>query len=90
MITLQSIKQKHEEISSMIAVFENYAAQKLHYPAISIDLNPGEKCAGIMLGKNGEPDYFLILLPEHKEDIKAVKKRPVCLPGASKLYFMPT
>jgi hypothetical protein len=69
MITLQSIKQKQDEIVNMISVFETYKEQKLHYPAISIELEAGEKNAGIVLGKDGNPDYFLILLPDDKDDI---------------------
>jgi hypothetical protein len=69
MITLQNIKQKQDEISNMIAAFESYTEQKLYYPEINIDLQPGEKNAGIVLGKEGEPDYFLILLPDDKNDI---------------------
>lgn len=69
MITLQSIKQKHDEISNMIAAFESYTEKKLHYPAISIELERGEKSAGLVLGKDGDPDYFLILLPDDKDDL---------------------
>lgn len=69
MITLENIKQKHEEIGAMIAAFESYAGEKITYPAINIDLQPGEKNAGLILGKNGAADYFLILLPEEAIDI---------------------
>ena len=33
------------------------------------NLNPGEEYAGIILGKNGEPDYHLILLPGEAEKV---------------------
>lgn len=33
------------------------------------NLRPGEVYAGILLGKNGEPDYHLILLPGEKSNI---------------------
>ena len=33
------------------------------------ELNPGEHYAGIILGKDGEADYHLILLPETTEGI---------------------
>lgn len=69
MITLESIKQKQDEVSAMIAAFESYAVEKISYPAITLDLQPGEKNAGIVLGKDGDLDYFLILLPDGKDDI---------------------
>lgn len=69
MITLKSIKQKHEEIGAMIAAFESYKEEKITYPAITLELDAGEKNAGIVLGKEGEADYFLILLPDTKKDI---------------------
>jgi hypothetical protein len=69
MITLQSIKNKQDEISAMIAAFEAYSGDKISYPAITLDLQPGEKNAGLVLGKDGDADYFLILLPEEKENI---------------------
>lgn len=69
MITLQSIKEKFSELGAMIAVFESYTGEKITYPAINIDLQPGEKNAGILLGKDGAADYFLILLPDEAIDI---------------------
>jgi hypothetical protein len=69
MITLQSIKNKQDVIIAMIAAFEAYSGDKISYPAITLDLHPGEKNAGLVLGKDGDADYFLILLPEEKENI---------------------
>jgi hypothetical protein len=37
---------------------------------ISENLKPGEKYAGIILGKDGAPDHHLILLPGEAESIK--------------------
>ncbi len=33
------------------------------HPLIKENLSPGEEYAGIIIGKNGEPDYHLVLLP---------------------------
>lgn len=70
MITLESIKQKQDEVAKMIASFEAYATEKVFYPAVNIDLLPGEKYAGLILGKDGDSDYHLILLPEQIKDVK--------------------
>jgi len=69
MITLQEIKQKQDEIGAMIAAFESYKDEKISFPATTLSLEPGEKNAGLILGKDGEPDYFLILLPDTAADI---------------------
>ncbi len=69
MITLETIKQKHEEIAAMIAALEYYEIKKIKYPAVDYELIAGEKNAGIVLGKDGTADYFLILLPEAATDI---------------------
>ena len=70
MITLESIKQKQDEVAKMIAAFESYTTEKVSYPAVNIDLLPGEKYAGLILGKDGDSDYHLILLPEQIKDVK--------------------
>jgi hypothetical protein len=69
MITLLEIKQKQDEIGAMIAAFESYKDEKISFPAITLSLEPGEKNAGLILGKDGETDYFLILLPDTATDI---------------------
>lgn len=69
MITLLEIKQKQDEIGAMIAAFESYKDEKISFPAITLSLEPGEKNAGLILGKDGESDYFLILLPDTAADI---------------------
>lgn len=42
---------------------------ELNIPAQTLTLNEGEHYAGIPLGKNNEPDYHLILLPNKATDI---------------------
>jgi hypothetical protein len=69
MITLQDIKQKQDEIGAMIAAFESYKDEKISFPAITLSLEPGEKNAGLILGKDGESNYFLVLLPDIAADI---------------------
>lgn len=70
MITLQSIKAKQDEISSMISNFEKQSLEVEYlFPETQISLKPGEHYAGIILGKDGESSYHLILLPEDKDDI---------------------
>ncbi len=70
MVTLQSIKAKQDEISNMISSFEKQSLEVEYlFPETQISLKPGEHYAGIILGKDGESSYHLILLPEDKDDI---------------------
>ena len=70
MITLQSIKAKQDEISKMILSFEQQPSEiEYLFPETQISLKPDEHYAGLILGKDGESSYHLILLPEDKSDI---------------------
>lgn len=69
-ITLDAIKVEHIKIADMIAAFEKQKeATVLQLPAVAINLKPGERYAGIVLGKDGVPDHHLILLPVKAEDV---------------------
>lgn len=64
-ITLESIKTEQTRLAEMIAAFEKQAEESvLFFPEITINLQPGEQYAGIIVGKDGEPSHQLILLPE--------------------------
>ncbi|ENO76552.1 hypothetical protein B447_17451 [Thauera sp. 27] len=63
-ITLDAVKAEQQRLANMIAALEAQAlVQTFSLPATEITLQPGEHYAGIILGKDGEPDYRLILLP---------------------------
>ena len=67
-ITLEDIKAEQTKIAEMIAAFEKQSEDSvLFFPEITINLQPGEQYAGIIIGKDGEPSYHLILLPEQHE-----------------------
>lgn len=44
-------------------------AEQYHFPETLITLQPGEHYAGLVLGKDGEPSYHLVLLPGEEEAI---------------------
>ena len=62
-ITLEEIKSAQQRINTMIASFEAQAGSAYHFLEATIELAPGEHYAGIVLGKDGEPSYHLVLLP---------------------------
>ena len=69
-ITLESIKAEHIKLAEMIATFEKQQEPAaLFFPEVTISLAPGEHYAGLMLGKDGEPSYHLVLLPGQADDI---------------------
>jgi hypothetical protein len=69
-ITLESIKAEHAKIGDLIAAFEKQQeSAALFFPEVTINLAPGEHYAGLILGKDGEHSYHLILLPGQATDI---------------------
>lgn len=70
-ITLESIKAEHVKLADMIAAFEKQQepSSVLFFPEAAINLTPGERYAGIIIGKDGEPSYHLVLLPGQADDI---------------------
>ena len=70
-ITLESIKAEHARLAEMIAAFEAQAntPESIHFPELLLELNPGERYAGLILGKDGDPSYHLVLLPGQADDI---------------------
>ena len=70
MITLEAIEEKQVEISTMISTFKKQSQQiEYVFPETQITLAPGEHYAGLILGKEGESSYHLILLPGEQEEI---------------------
>lgn len=61
-ITLESIKAEHSKLAGMIAAFEKQQEPSaLFFPEVTIKLAPGEHYAGLVIGKDGEPSYHLVL-----------------------------
>ncbi|CAJ0862505.1 hypothetical protein R77567_01654 [Ralstonia sp. LMG 32965] len=68
-ITLQAIKAEHNKVAEMIAAFEKQATSEYRVAGGTIQLNPGERYAGLILGKDGEPDHHVILLPGDEAEL---------------------
>src|SRR5574343_1517370 len=69
-ITLESIKAEHAKVAEMINAFEKQQeSSAMFLPEVTINLAPGEHYAGLVLGKDGEPSYHLVLLPGQATDI---------------------
>ncbi|MBS1143395.1 MAG: hypothetical protein H6R14_801 [Proteobacteria bacterium] len=69
-ITLDEIKAQHAKVAEMITAFElQQAPSAMFIPEATISLSPGEHYAGLVLGKDGEPSYHLVLLPGQADDI---------------------
>ena len=70
-ITLESIKAEQTKLAEMIANFEKLqaATPAIYFPEATIGLKSGEHYAGLILSKDGEPSYHLILLPGDAESI---------------------
>ena len=70
-ITLEDIEATQSKLSAMIEAFKTQPVAKpaFVFPETIIDLAPGEEYAGLILGKDGETSYHLILLPGDAEGI---------------------
>ena len=70
-ITLDAIKAEQTKIAEMIAAFEQQVSETtaIHFPEFMIELKPGEEYAGLIVGKDGEASYHLILLPGQEKGI---------------------
>jgi hypothetical protein len=66
-VTLEVLETKHKEFGEMIAKFKAEIKTAFFLPESHIELAHGEHYAGVILGKEGESSYHLILLPEDKE-----------------------
>jgi hypothetical protein len=69
-ITLDDIKATQARLAEMIANLEaQQQARSFYLPAATIDLLPGERYAGIVLGHDAEASYHLVLLPGDAESL---------------------
>ncbi len=60
---IEAVKTKQSELEKMIASLEANQPRRFGIPEQVIELRQGEEYAGIILGKENEPSYHLILLP---------------------------
>jgi hypothetical protein len=69
-VTLDDIKATQARLAEMIANLEaQQQARSFYLQAATIDLQPGERYAGIVLGHDAEASYHLILLPGDAEGL---------------------
>jgi len=69
-ITLEAIQAEHSRIAAMIEAFKAQPlATERRIDAATIPLAAGEQFAGLVLGQDGGPDYYLILLPGEAEGV---------------------
>jgi hypothetical protein len=68
-LTLESIQAEQSKLAAMIAKFAEQSITEYIFPRAEIALKPGEYYAGIILGKDGEASYHLVLLAESRESI---------------------
>ena len=69
-VTLDAIEAEHQRIGQLIEQFKQQSATAVyHFPEALITLQPGEDYAGLIIGKDGEPSYHLVLLPGDENDI---------------------
>lgn len=66
-VTLDAIEKEHKKVAELIAQFKTQVTTQFVFPETEIQLARGEHYAGVILGKDGESSYHLILLPEDKE-----------------------
>lgn len=69
-VTLDAIEKEHKKVADMIEQFKAQAVTQFLFPETEIQLAHGEHYAGLILGKDGEASYHLILLPEDKASSK--------------------
>lgn len=69
MTTLQTILKKQADLNALIEAFKTENKIGILIQGRTIDLEYGEHYAGTIIGKDGEQDYDLILLPDEAESV---------------------
>jgi hypothetical protein len=72
-VTLEVIEARQNELAELIAKFKAEAAAPIGpvlflVPEAQIELQPGERYAGAVLGDDGKVSHHLVLLPPHPEE----------------------
>jgi hypothetical protein len=68
-ITLQQIEAAHKSVAEMIEAFKSQGPTTYGIPQALIELQPGERYAGLLLDDQGEPSAHLILMPGEAEGV---------------------
>lgn len=64
-------KAEHAKVAEMIALFEAQSSEttEIHFPEFLVELKHGEEYAGLIVGKDGEASYHLVLIPGQADSI---------------------
>ena len=69
-VTIEGLKQQHEELGQKIEQFiKDNATKAFVTPAVHLELKAGEHYAGIVLKDDGTPSHHLVLLPGDEGDL---------------------
>ncbi len=68
-ITLENVQAEHTRLGHLIELLKTPTTKVIVLPETSIELQPGEHYAGMVLDANGL-SHHLILLPGEAEDVK--------------------
>ena len=66
-ITLETIRERQDELVAMIAAFNANKSRTITLPTASIELRPGEQYAGLVLKDDGTPSHHLVLMAERPD-----------------------
>ena len=67
-VTLEQIETEQSKVSELISKFKKQLKTTIfEVPASKIELNFGERYAGLILDDQGQPSHHLILLPDREE-----------------------
>jgi hypothetical protein len=67
-VTLEQIETEQSKVSELISKFKKQLKTTIfEVPASKIELNFGERYAGLILDAQGQPSHHLILLPDREE-----------------------
>lgn len=68
-VTIEAVLAEQAKLNTMIAALQASATRALQLPETTIELQPGERYAGLALGANGLPSHHLVLLPGDASDV---------------------
>lgn len=74
-VTLEDIENTQSKLEKMIAEFKEQKQSIVHIQQKEIQLASGERYAGMILGKEGELSYHLILMDGQVEDVNWEKAK---------------
>ena len=74
-VTLDEVKAAQTKIAAMITALEASQPRVIENSVLGIELMPGEHYAGLIVGKNGERSYHLVLVPGAVDSVTWAKAK---------------